>query len=78
LAVTLAKVDRPIAEASADFRFAAAVASFAMLLRESEHKGTATFAGVQALARDGVGGDPRGHRAEFVGLVQIAERLSRR
>ena len=32
----------PIASASADFHFAAAVAQFGMLLRQSEQRGTAT------------------------------------
>jgi Ca-activated chloride channel family protein len=41
-------------ETSADFRFAAAVASFGMVLRESPHRGTATFASVLDLASTGV------------------------
>jgi Ca-activated chloride channel homolog len=59
---------------SRDFRFAAAVAEFGLLLRDSPYKGTATWADVRELAT-GVGFDPNGHRAEFVELVGQAERL---
>jgi Ca-activated chloride channel family protein len=62
---------------SADFRFASAVASFGMLLRESRYKGDTTYASVLRLARAGLGPDLQGHRAEFVRLVEAAHRLSR-
>jgi len=57
-------------EASVDHQFASAVAVFGMLLRDSEHKGTATLADVRALAESGRGDDPHGHRAEFIRLVE--------
>src|SRR4029079_16380061 len=41
-------------EASRDFKFAAAVASFGMLLRNSPYAGNATLASVEELARSGV------------------------
>jgi Ca-activated chloride channel family protein len=62
-------------EPDEDFRFASAVAGFAMLLRDSEHRGTATFDRVIALARSARGEDPEGYRAEFVGLVETARDL---
>ncbi len=65
------------AAASADFRFAAAVAAFGMLLRDSPHKGTASFEGVKELAAEGLADDPHGLRAEFVRLVDKAKALSR-
>jgi Ca-activated chloride channel family protein len=65
-------------EVSADFRFAAAVAAFGMLLRDSEHKGDATYAQILEQARGAQGADLRGYRAEFVDLVGIAARLSQR
>jgi Ca-activated chloride channel family protein len=68
---------RPFANASVDFRFAASVASFAMLLRESPHRGQATFADVQAWAANATGPDEQGHRHEFVRLVDAAQRLAR-
>jgi Ca-activated chloride channel family protein len=60
----------------ADFRFAAAVASFGMLLRGSEHRGGSSFAGVRELAQDALGDDLRGHRAEFLKLVDAAAELA--
>jgi Ca-activated chloride channel family protein len=61
---------------SADLRFAAAVAGFGMLLRDSEHKGSASFAQVLELARGAQGQDPGGYRAEFVRLVERAQELA--
>ncbi|WP_262490226.1 YfbK domain-containing protein [Hymenobacter coccineus] len=40
----------PLAQASADFRFAAAVAQFGLLLRQSPQAGGATWAATAALA----------------------------
>ena len=56
--------------------FASAVAGFGMLLRESEHKGTLSYAGVRELAGRGTGADPNGYRSEFVKLVAAAEGLA--
>ena len=58
------------ASAGADFKFAAAVAAWGMLLRESPHAGSATYADVLSWAEDGLAADPDGHRAEFVELVR--------
>ena len=60
---------------SADFRFAAAVASFGMILRDSKHKGAFTLDAVVEQADSARGDDPHGYRAEFVKLVQIAGAL---
>ena len=64
--------------ASENFKFAAAVAEFGMLLRDSRYKGQSSFDGVAELARASTGADLRGHRAEFVRLVQTAKSLSAR
>src|SRR5207253_9926736 len=64
-------------QASGDFRFAAAVAAFGMLLRDSPDKGNLSFTRVSELARSGLGEDPGGYRAEFVRLVGIAQGLTR-
>jgi Ca-activated chloride channel family protein len=61
---------RTVAAASTDFRFAAAVSGFGMLLRDSEHKGDATAERVLGLARGAIGNDPGGYRAEFLKLVE--------
>jgi len=62
--------------ASANLRFSAAVAEFGMLLRESEHKGQATYGQVLSLAEAARGDDADGYRAEFVTLVRAAEHLA--
>jgi len=59
------------AAASADLTFAAAVAGFGMLLRESEHRGTLTLDQVVRLAERSRGTDPEGYRAEFVRLARL-------
>jgi Ca-activated chloride channel family protein len=66
---------------SADFRFAAAVAAWGMLLRDSEHVGDFTLADVSRLARASLGEDLDGYRKEFVELVEqtsTMELLARR
>jgi secreted protein with Ig-like and vWFA domain/anti-sigma factor RsiW len=65
------------ADASADFKFAAAVAEFGMILRDSPHKGTGTLADVIAWAQAGTDSDTGGYRGEFTGLVRQAEALLR-
>ena len=60
---------------SADFRFAAAVAEFALLASDSKFKGAASFASVLERARSAKGEDAEGYRAEFIRLVETAELL---
>ncbi len=62
---------------SDDFRFAASVASFGMLLRGSEYKGSATADDVLSGARGALGDDDGQYRAEFVKLVEQWQRISR-
>ena len=64
--------------ASGDFKFAAAVASFGMLLRDAPHKGSASYSGILELAETGVGDDPSGYRKEFLNLVRSARTLAER
>ncbi|HUL53477.1 MAG TPA: YfbK domain-containing protein, partial [Opitutaceae bacterium] len=63
------------AAASADFKFAAAVAGFGMVLRDSPHKGAATLETVERWADEGTGADAGGYRAEFISLVKQAETI---
>ena len=63
------------ASATQDFKFAAAVASFGMILRDSPHRGNATFDSVLELAREGVGADRHGYRAELLELARQAKSL---
>jgi Ca-activated chloride channel family protein len=57
---------------SDNYRFAAAVASFGMLLRNSEFKQHASYTSVLQLAKTAVGKDAEGYRKEFVQLVKSA------
>ena len=65
------------AKASPDFKFAAAVAEFGMILRDSEHKGNGTFGAVLEWANEGKGADANGYRAGFIELVRKAHTLKR-
>lgn len=57
-------------KSSTDFRFSAAVASFGMLLRQSEYANDFTFDDVLLLAKSASENDERGYRGEFVKLVE--------
>lgn len=63
---------------SEDFRFAAAVAEFGMLLSDSPHKGQASFEQVLTLAEGSEARQRDGSRSEFSSLVRDARRLSSR
>ncbi len=63
------------AQATSDFRFASAVALFAMLLKDSPYCGQSTLDLVLELADTARGTDPNGYRAEFVDLVRQARAL---
>ncbi|HSU27736.1 MAG TPA: von Willebrand factor type A domain-containing protein, partial [Chitinophagaceae bacterium] len=64
-----------LAATSDNFRFAASVAEFGMLLRNSEFKSKSNFENVLQLARKARGKDDEGYRAEFVRLVESASSL---
>ncbi len=66
----------PLPEASDDFRFAAAVASFSMVLRGTPELAGWTLADAFALAQGAIGPDEDGARREFLALVAEAQRLS--
>ncbi len=67
---------RSYAGATNDFKFAASVAMFGMLLRDSPHKGSSSFDAVLELADEGRGRDRHGYRAEFLQLAARAKDLS--
>jgi Ca-activated chloride channel family protein len=64
-----------LAQASADFRFAAAVAAFGMILRDSPHRGIADHDLVLRLAGDALGDDRNGYRRGFLEIVRKARAL---
>jgi Ca-activated chloride channel family protein len=68
--------DRAFGQASADFKFAAAVASFGMLLRDSTYKGATSYDAVLEIAQQGLGDDPHGYRAAFLDLVRQARSVA--
>ncbi|TWW00524.1 von Willebrand factor type A domain-containing protein [Chitinophaga pinensis] len=65
-----------ISTAPEDFRMATAVADFGLLLRNSEHKGNASYEQVLKLAGNARGTDEEGYRAEFIQLVKKAQLIS--
>jgi Ca-activated chloride channel family protein len=69
---TLLDDGRNIAETSEDFRWAVAVAEYALILRQSDYKGLASYDQVLSLARSAMGPDKEGLRREFVDLVTKA------
>ncbi|HEV7222460.1 MAG TPA: YfbK domain-containing protein, partial [Pirellulales bacterium] len=64
------------AKASADFKFAAAVASFGMLLRNSEYQGDFSYDAVLEIAQEGLGADMHGYRRAFLEMVRKAKELA--
>jgi Ca-activated chloride channel family protein len=64
-----------IENTSDNFRFAAAVAQFGMLLRNSEFKQASSYKSILALADNAKGKDEEGYRKEFIKLVKKASVL---
>ncbi|WP_158992078.1 VWA domain-containing protein [Mucilaginibacter sp. L196] len=62
---------------SADFKFAAAVAEFGMLLRDSQFKQKSNYDQAISLARAGKGEDNDGYRSEFIKLAESAKLLAK-
>jgi Ca-activated chloride channel family protein len=62
--------------ASDNLRFAASVAEFGMLLRDSKFKGDATYDEVRQIAMKSAGRDEEGYRRDFVKLIDTARTLS--
>jgi len=61
---------------SENFRFAAAVTEYAMLLRNSEYKGQGNYQQLLELAKGAKGKDEQGYRAEFIKMVEISQLFS--
>ncbi|GGB87174.1 hypothetical protein GCM10011325_13440 [Dyadobacter sediminis] len=68
-------LNAPFAAASENLRFAASVAEFGLLLRNSEYKGSASYRTVIQNAKNALGKDEEGYRSEFIKLVKTAELL---
>jgi len=59
--------------ASADFKFASAVAMFGMKLRKSEYIEESSFQNIIQLAEEGKAKDNEGYKAEFIRLVKASK-----
>ena len=68
--IELAVSDNKGNKNSSDFHFAASVAMFGQLLRDSDFKGDATYDKVISLAKTGIDNDEKGYRREFIRLVE--------
>jgi len=64
--------------AAPDLKFAAAVAEFGMILRDSEYKGKGTIGAVIEWAQEGKGRDTAGYRAGFIELARKTQALKQR
>ncbi len=60
-------------QSSPDFRWAASVASFGMILRDSPHRAGASWDLVSELAAEAKGEDRKGYRSEFLQLIEKAK-----
>ncbi|HTJ41580.1 MAG TPA: von Willebrand factor type A domain-containing protein [Kofleriaceae bacterium] len=65
-------------DTSVDFRWAAAVAGFGMMLRGSPERGEMTWKRALLLARGALGDDREGYRKELVGLIAKATLLAKK
>lgn len=61
---------------SDNFRFAAAVAEFAMLLRDSEFRQSSSWEQSWEIARNSMGKDKEGYRSEFLQLIRAAQSIA--
>jgi len=71
----IAAVPMSLSETSTDFRFAAAVAGFGLILRESPFNQTLSYEHVLSLAGNVTGSDPLGLRTEFLELVKYCREM---
>ena len=67
-----------LSSTSSNFRFAAAVAEFSMLLRDSEFKQSASYNKAWELAKDALGKDEEGYRTEFLQLLKNAQSIAKK
>jgi Uncharacterized protein YfbK, C-terminal/von Willebrand factor len=74
---TVSDVGLNFAAAPIDLKFAAAVAEFGMILRDSEYKGNGSLQQVLEWAQQGMGADVNGYRADFIELVRKTQALKK-
>jgi Ca-activated chloride channel family protein len=76
ISTTVADTPLQLKNASTDFRFAAAVAGYGMLLKKSEFTQQNSYQQSAALAASAIGLDNEGFRSEFVRLVKASSLLA--
>ncbi len=64
-----------LAKMSSDFRWAAAIAGFGMMLRDSPHRANLTWKQVQSLAEGALGEDKEGYRKQALEMIRAASKL---
>jgi Ca-activated chloride channel family protein len=65
----------PQESCSETFLFSTAVLGYGMMLQNSEHKAALTWDTVKELAKNNLGKDTEGYRAEFLQLIDLAAKL---
>jgi Ca-activated chloride channel family protein len=66
----------PFSQSSNNFRFAASVAEFGMLLRQSEFKQGASFDQLIGMAEKAIGNDKEGYRSEFIKMAKSTQLMA--
>lgn len=76
--MTISVENRPLSfsASSENYRFAAAVASFGLLLRQSPYRQDCNYELIKTIAANAKGKDPRGLRMEFIELVNLGAKLA--
>lgn len=73
---TISNNTKQLMLSSNNTRFAASVAMFGMLLKDSKYKGSSDYKTALALAKSSKGKDKNGYRAECISLIKKAGNLS--
>lgn len=74
--LTLDVIQEAEFETTTDFSFAAGVAAYGMILRESPYKGAATFDMAHELVQGGTNFDPFGYRADLLTIIERAKQIA--
>ncbi|MFC2109661.1 von Willebrand factor type A domain-containing protein [Bacteroidota bacterium] len=72
---TIKNKTKTFKETSENFKFSSAVASFGMLLRNSDYIENLTYNSVLKIAKKGKGIDENGYRSEFIRMVEMVSLL---
>lgn len=75
LTIGLLDKNNSIENASDNLKFAAAVAQFGLIMRNSRFKGNSNFNNLRNLANSSLGPDLKGYRKDFIQLAEKANRL---